>query len=116
MTPSKGEAMNRPLGVPAVFLLCLAASSNARAAAPMDSNAALARARELRPYVSSGTPGPLWSVFDTTMRSAMGDSTRFAGTLTGIAKRELKGVDLLAIKTPDDLPAAVDLLNAGSDA
>ena len=26
-----------------------------------------------------------------------------AGTLTGIAKRELRGVELLAIKSPDDL-------------
>jgi [acyl-carrier-protein] S-malonyltransferase len=29
-----------------------------------------------------------------------------AGTLTGIAKRELRGVDLLAIKSPDDLDKA----------
>ena len=29
-----------------------------------------------------------------------------AGTLTGIARRELKGVELLAVKTPDDLEAA----------
>ena len=38
------------------------------------------------------------------------------GALTGLAKRGLKGVPAVAIKTPDDLPAAVDLLNAGSDA
>lgn len=50
----------------------------------MDSTAALALTRELRPHVSAGTPGPLWSVFDATMRSAMGDSTRFAGMMTGI--------------------------------
>jgi [acyl-carrier-protein] S-malonyltransferase len=34
------------------------------------------------------------------------------GTLTGIAKRELPGVELLAIKTPDDLVAAVRLLDS----
>jgi [acyl-carrier-protein] S-malonyltransferase len=33
-----------------------------------------------------------------------------AGTLTGIAKRELPGVELLAIKTPDDLVKARALL------
>jgi len=29
-----------------------------------------------------------------------------SGALTGIAKRELKGVELLAIKSPDDLEKA----------
>jgi len=33
-----------------------------------------------------------------------------AGTLTGIAKRELSGVELLAVKTPDDLEAARTLV------
>jgi [acyl-carrier-protein] S-malonyltransferase len=33
-----------------------------------------------------------------------------AGTLTGIAKRELRGIELLAIKSPDDLDAARTLL------
>jgi [acyl-carrier-protein] S-malonyltransferase len=33
-----------------------------------------------------------------------------AGTLTGIAKRELPGVELLAVKTPADLDAARDLI------
>jgi len=33
-----------------------------------------------------------------------------AGTLTGLAKRDLRGVELLALRTPDDLPAARDLL------
>jgi [acyl-carrier-protein] S-malonyltransferase len=35
-----------------------------------------------------------------------------AGTLTGIAKRELPGVDLVAVKTPDDLAAARTLLDS----
>lgn len=34
------------------------------------------------------------------------------GALTGLAKRGLKGVPAVAIKTPDDLPAAVELLTA----
>lgn len=33
-----------------------------------------------------------------------------AGTLTGLAKRSLTGVELLAVRTPDDLPAARELL------
>jgi [acyl-carrier-protein] S-malonyltransferase len=35
-----------------------------------------------------------------------------AGTLTGIAKRELPGVELLAIKSPDDLAAARALIDS----
>jgi [acyl-carrier-protein] S-malonyltransferase len=34
-----------------------------------------------------------------------------AGALVGLAKRALKGVPSVAIKTPDDLPAAFDLLD-----
>jgi len=34
------------------------------------------------------------------------------GVLTGLAKRVLKGIPAVAIKTPDDLPAARDLLEA----
>lgn len=33
-----------------------------------------------------------------------------AGTLAGLAKRELKGVEILALKTPAELPAARELL------
>ena len=35
-----------------------------------------------------------------------------AGTLTGIAKRAMKGVELVALKTPDDLDAARALVAA----
>ncbi len=40
------------------------------------------------------------------------------GTLTGIAKRALPGVRTLALKTPDDLDAARELIaeHAGADA
>ncbi|MEO7018156.1 MAG: ACP S-malonyltransferase, partial [Leifsonia sp.] len=34
-----------------------------------------------------------------------------AGALVGLAKRGLKGVPTIAIKTPDDLPAAFDLID-----
>ncbi len=33
-----------------------------------------------------------------------------AGTLAGIAKREFPGVRVVAVKTPDDLPAARELV------
>ncbi|MBT2500859.1 ACP S-malonyltransferase [Agromyces sp. ISL-38] len=33
-----------------------------------------------------------------------------AGALVGLAKRGLKGVPAVAVKTPDDLPAAIDLI------
>lgn len=36
-----------------------------------------------------------------------------AGTLVGIAKRELKGTPNLALKTPEDLPALVELTISG---
>jgi [acyl-carrier-protein] S-malonyltransferase len=35
-----------------------------------------------------------------------------AGTLTGIAKRELPGVELLAVKTPDDIASALALIES----
>jgi [acyl-carrier-protein] S-malonyltransferase len=33
-----------------------------------------------------------------------------AGALVGLAKRGLKGVPAVAVKTPDDLPAAIELI------
>jgi [acyl-carrier-protein] S-malonyltransferase len=38
-----------------------------------------------------------------------------AGTLTGLAKRALRGVRLVALRTPDDLPAAHELLAEHAD-
>lgn len=64
------------------FLLCMPLAANA--AALTDSTAVLARAHELTPNVSANTPGPLWTAFDVSMRTAMQDSTRFAATLDGI--------------------------------
>lgn len=64
---------------------CAFAASTAFAAdAPFDSAAAFARGKELRPFVSSGTPGPLWTAFDPKMREAMGDSLRFATLMASI--------------------------------
>jgi [acyl-carrier-protein] S-malonyltransferase len=37
-----------------------------------------------------------------------------AGALTGLAKRALKGVPAVAVKTPDDLAAAFDLIDAAA--
>jgi len=39
-----------------------------------------------------------------------------AGTLTGLAKRALRGVPAVAVKTPDDLDAAAALLSGPTDA
>lgn len=69
----------------AVMLLVATITPAARAAdAPADSMAALARARDTRPWVSKGEVGPLWGMFNDQMRTAMGDSTRFAAALIGI--------------------------------
>lgn len=67
----------------ALFAVCCARAMFA-AEAPFDSTAALARARELRPFISSGTPGPLWTAFGPQMRAAMGDTLRFAGMTASI--------------------------------
>jgi [acyl-carrier-protein] S-malonyltransferase len=37
-----------------------------------------------------------------------------AGALVGLAKRALKGIPTVAVKTPDDLPAAIELLEAAA--
>jgi [acyl-carrier-protein] S-malonyltransferase len=54
-----------------------------------------------------------WDLCTQTM-AGMGASALIelppSGTLTGLAKRALPGVELLAVKTPDDLPAARKLL------
>lgn len=62
----------------------LAAPALSRAAA-IDSTAALARARALRPAVSAGDPAPLWAAFGPHMRAAMKDSASFATMTRTIA-------------------------------
>ena len=49
-----------------------------------------------------------------TSASRRSSSCRPAGTLVGLAKRALKGVELLAVKTPDDLDAARTLIKEHS--
>ena len=69
----------------AFVILCAAMSAPAIAAdVAFDSTMALARGQELRPFVSSGTPGPLWTAFEAKMRTAMGDSLRFATLMASI--------------------------------
>jgi [acyl-carrier-protein] S-malonyltransferase len=54
-----------------------------------------------------------WDLCMTTMQE-MGVTALLelppAGTLTGLAKRALPGIETLAVNTPDDLPAAWDLI------
>ncbi len=54
-----------------------------------------------------------WDLCQATMRD-LGVTAAIelppAGTLAGLARRELKGVEVVALKTPEDLPAARDLI------
>ncbi len=68
---------------PLALMLLMSVSAFA-ADTPFDATSAMTRARELRPYVSSGTPGPLWTAFGDDMRGAMGDSLRFAAVVASI--------------------------------
>ncbi|MFN8169419.1 MAG: acyltransferase domain-containing protein [Candidatus Nanopelagicales bacterium] len=60
-----------------------------------------------------------WDLCMTTMEQ-MGVTALLelppAGTLTGLAKRALPGVETLAVNTPDDLPAAWDLIERHASA
>ncbi len=68
----------------AIVLATAGATISHAADAPLDSTAALAKARALTPHVSRGEAGPLWTAFDDAMRAALGDSVRFDAMLTGI--------------------------------
>jgi len=65
-------------------VLVMFAHAPVHAAAVTDSTSVIARARELTPFVSQNSPGPLWSAFDASMRAAMEDSLNFARTLDAI--------------------------------
>ncbi len=57
-----------------------------------------------------------WDLCSETVRAAGVSAVAElppAGTLVGIAKRELKGTPTLALKTPEDLPAFAALGNSG---
>jgi [acyl-carrier-protein] S-malonyltransferase len=69
----------------------------------------------LRRLVAQVTRPVRWDACQATLRER-GVSTLIelppAGTLVGLARRELKGVGTLALKTPDDLDAAAELVAA----
>ena len=67
----------------------------------------------LRRLVQQVTAPVRWDLCQDTLRDT-GVTTMIelppAGTLTGLAKRGMKGVELLALKKPEDLAAARDLI------
>ena len=83
--------------------------SNADGAAVSDG------ADALRRLVAQVTRPVRWDECQATLRE-LGVTSLIelppAGTLVGLARRELKGVRTLALKTPDDLDAAVELVSA----
>jgi len=85
--------------------------SNADGTAVADGRTVLAR------LVAQVTRPVRWDLCLNTMRS-LGVTVAIelppAGTLVGIAKKELPGIELLAIKTPDDLAKAQALLDASA--
>jgi [acyl-carrier-protein] S-malonyltransferase len=83
--------------------------SNADGTAVSDGRTVLAR------LVAQVTRPVRWDLCLSTLR-ALDISAAIelppAGTLVGIAKRELPSVELLAVKTPDDLAKAQELINS----
>ncbi len=83
--------------------------SNADGAAVSDG------ADALRRLVAQVTRPVRWDACQATLRE-LGVTALIelppAGTLVGLARRELKGVRTLALKTPDDLDAATELVSA----
>lgn len=70
-------------------------------------------AEVLRRLVTQVTSPVRWDACTATMRARGVTATVElppAGTLTGLAKRELKGATTLAVKTPADLPRLVELI------
>ncbi len=67
----------------------------------------------LRRLIAQVTAPVRWDLCQATLRH-LGVTAAVelppAGTLTGLAKRELRGVEVVALKTPDDLPAVRDLI------
>ena len=87
--------------------------SNADGAAVTDGKDALGR------LVAQVTRPVRWDACQATLRDR-GVTALIelppAGTLVGLAKRELRGVPALALKTPDDLDAAAELVAAQGSA
>jgi len=72
-------------------------------------------AEVLRRLVAQVTRPVRWDACQATLRE-LGVTSLIelppAGTLVGLARRELKGVRTLALKTPDDLGAAAEVVTA----
>jgi len=72
-------------------------------------------AEVLRRLVAQVTRPVRWDACQATLRD-LGVTSLIelppAGTLVGLARRELKGVRTLALKTPDDLDAAAEAVAA----
>ncbi len=83
--------------------------SNADGTAVSDGRTVLAR------LVAQVTRPVRWDLCLNTLRALQVSAAIElppAGTLTGIAKRELPGVELLAVKTPDDLAKAQTMISS----
>jgi [acyl-carrier-protein] S-malonyltransferase len=77
---------------------------------------AVADASEVLPRLVRQVTRPVrWDLCQQTLRD-LGVSAAIelppAGALVGLAKRELPGIDLLALKTPGDLPTAYELISS----
>ncbi len=87
MTPglrSAAVCYSDPMKYSVALIALVLFTGIANAAELTDSTAVVARAHELTPFVSNNQPGPLWSEFDSNMRTAMQDSLNFARTLDAI--------------------------------
>ncbi len=78
-----------------------------------DGTAVANGAEAIKRLVAQVTSPVRWDLCQATMRH-LGVTAAIelppAGTLTGLAKRELKGVEVVALRSPEDLPAARDLI------
>lgn len=78
-----------------------------------DGTAVATGSQTIKRLVAQVTSTVRWDLCQATMRD-LGVTAAIelppAGTLTGLAKRELKGVEVVSVKTPKDLAAARDLI------
>jgi len=78
-----------------------------------DGTAVATGSQTIKRLVAQVTSTVRWDLCQATMRD-LGVTAAIelppAGTLTGLAKRELKGVEVVSLKTPEDLAAARDLI------
>lgn len=78
-----------------------------------DGTALSTGSQTIKHLIAQVTSAVRWDLCQATMRD-LGVTAAIelppAGTLTGLIKRELKGVEVVAVKTPEDLAAARDLI------